>query len=226
MIEALSFSNSSTDDAVVAGKIKIGASSLLVEAALEGPNIVGRLSIVKNTFLGRFSTAGQLFRCIDTDVGAFCSIGDNVLLNAGEHPCAWLTTHNFPFNHAAWNWCPSIRLTEFTDWKPRRRCTVGNDVWIGANAVILTGAKIGDGAVVAAGAVVRGEVPPYAIVGGVPSRIIGYRFDDVTIARLLSVCWWNHPQDRIFSLPVDNISRCLDIIEQWEKPTKPTVGNS
>jgi len=217
-IEALSFTNSGPDDAVVAGRAKIGAATVLIEASLEGPNLIGRLSIVKNSALGRFSTAGQFFRCIDVDVGSFCSIADNVLLNAGDHPHSWLTTHIFPFNHAAWDWCPSVTLPKLTKWKTRDRCSVGHDVWIGVNAVILTGVCIGSGAVIAAGAVVNADVPPYAIVGEVPARIIGYRFDEETIARLLSVCWWDHPLEKILSLPVDDVNQSLELMEQWDKP--------
>ena len=216
MTDALNHVNSGSVDIVIKDRVKIGPATILDKAFLHGPNIIGRMSIVKNSRIGRFSTAGQLFRCIDVDMGAFCSIGDNVLVNAGEHPHAWLTTHVFPFNHAAWDWCPSVELLNLTEWKPRERCSIGNDVWIGANAVILTKARIGDGAVVAAGAIVRSDVPPYAIVGGVPSRIIGYRFDAETIARLLSAQWWQLPMEKIASLPVSNISQCLDLIDEYK----------
>lgn len=215
MIRPLNYCNSETIDVVVADKVKIGTNTILENASLAGPNIIGRMSIVKNSSIGQFSTAGQLFRCIDVDIGAFCSIGDNVLMNAGEHPHSWLTTHIFPFNHAAWDWCPSVDLPNFTEWKTRERCTIGNDVWVGVNAVILTHASIGDGAVIAAGAVVHADVPPYAIVGGVPSRIIGYRFNAPTIARLLSAQWWNLPIEKILSLPVSDINACLDLIEEF-----------
>lgn len=215
MTEALNHVNSGSVDAVIEGKVRIGPATILDKAFLDGPNIIGRMSIVKNSRIGRFSTAGQLFRCIDVDMGAFCSVGDNVLVNAGEHPHAWLTTHVFPFNHAAWDWCPSVELPNLTQWKPRERCSIGNDVWIGANAVILTKARIGDGAVVAAGAIVRSDVPPYAIVGGVPSRIIGYRFDAEVITRLLSTQWWRLPMEKIASLPVSNIIQCLDLIDEF-----------
>ena len=74
---------------------------------------------------------------------------------------------------------------------------IGNDVWIGYEAVVMAGVHIGDGAVVAARAVVTRDVPPYAIVGGVPARIIRMRFDERTIARLLETAWWDWPADRI-----------------------------
>lgn len=74
---------------------------------------------------------------------------------------------------------------------------IGNDVWIGANAIILQGVTIGDGAIIAAGAVVTKDVPPYAIVGGVPAKVIKYRFSDEVILKLLQIKWWDKPEEWI-----------------------------
>jgi len=78
-----------------------------------------------------------------------------------------------------------------------RPVTIGNDVWIGDNAVIMFGSTIGDGAVIGANTVVRGIVPPYSINIGNPSRVVGYRFDEAVIARLLEIQWWNWSEDEI-----------------------------
>jgi acetyltransferase-like isoleucine patch superfamily enzyme len=74
---------------------------------------------------------------------------------------------------------------------------IGNDVWVGANAIILSGVKIGDGAIIGAGSVVTKDIPPYAIVGGNPSQIIRYRFSEDRIAKLLKIAWWNWSEDKI-----------------------------
>jgi virginiamycin A acetyltransferase len=74
---------------------------------------------------------------------------------------------------------------------------IGNDVWVGINAIILTGVTVGDGAVVGAGAVVTHNVPPYAIVGGVPAKILRYRYTEKQIAELLKIAWWNWPEEKI-----------------------------
>ncbi len=97
-------------------------------------------------------------------------------------------------------------MTPFSHTKP---AVIGNDVWIGQNAVIMDGVHVGDGAIVAAGAVVTKDVPPYAIVGGVPARVIKYRFDAGTIKELSELKWWELSDGEIASLPVDNVPACL-----------------
>ena len=93
------------------------------------------------------------------------------------------------------------------------RITVGNDVWIG-NSVNILGANIGDGAVVAAGAVVTKDVPPYAIVAGVPAEIKRYRFNEKTIARFLRAKWWELELEQLDGLPFRDPERCLDLIDE------------
>jgi len=93
---------------------------------------------------------------------------------------------------------------------------IGNDVWIGANAIILQGVTIGDGAIVAAGAVVTKDVPPYAIVGGVPAKVIKYRFPDSTIVKLLEIKWWDKPEEWILE-NVEKFSNVDDFIRFVEE---------
>jgi chloramphenicol O-acetyltransferase type B len=124
-------------------------------------------------------------------IGDYCSIAHDVeILLGGEHRHDWVTT--FPFN-VLW---PSARhLTGH----PRSKgdVVIGNDVWIGAGAIIMSGVAIGDGAVVAARAVVTKDVAPYAMVAGNPARAIRKRFDDDTIRRLLRIRWWDWDEERI-----------------------------
>lgn len=144
-------------------------------------------------------------------MGAYCSAGrGSEAMLVAEHRPDWATT--YPFNvlesslaHIGGN--PTSRGD----------IIIGNDVWLGIGATIMSGVIIGDGAVVATKAVVTKNVPPYAIVGGVPARVIGCRFDDVTIARLLALRWWDWPHDRIvraapYMLDTD-IGRFLEMAE-------------
>lgn len=126
------------------------------------------------------------------DIGSFCSIAQNVTIFAGgEHNLNWVTT--YPLRIAFGN-----QLAE-KDGHPRTKgnTSIGNDVWIGYGATILSGVAVGDGAVIGAGAVVVKDVPPYAVVAGNSARLIRYRFDALTIKRLLEISWWNWPLDKI-----------------------------
>lgn len=127
-------------------------------------------------------------------IGKFCSIARGVVfLLGGEHRVDWVST--FPFNIFLPNW-PTINNAT---GHPRTKgdIEIGNDVWIGQNSLILSGVKIGNGAVIAASSVVTKDVEPYSIVGGNPARLIRYRFDTDTISKLQSIKWWDFPIDEI-----------------------------
>ena len=129
-------------------------------------------------------------------IGRFCSIasGAKFLFNSANHTLSSLSTYPFPIFFEEWG-LPADGVAEA--WDHRGDIVVGNDVWIGYEAVILAGVTVGDGAVIGARAVVTRDVPPYTIVGGVPARTIRRRFPGDVIARLLAVRWWEWPAARI-----------------------------
>ncbi len=98
-----------------------------------------------------------------------------------------------------------------------------NDVWIGDGAVVLQGASIGTGAVVGANAVVTKDVPPYAVVGGIPARVIRYRFRDDIIEELLATEWWEYPLEVLKTLPMGNILETIDILQDLDPSTKAAI---
>ena len=129
-------------------------------------------------------------------IGKFCSIacGAKFLFNSANHTMASLSTYPFPLFFDEWE----LEKTNVMDaWDNKGDIVVGNDVWIGYEAVILAGVTIGDGAVIGARAVVTKEVPPYTVVGGVPAKPIKKRFNDETITELLKLKWWNWSEEKI-----------------------------
>lgn len=125
-------------------------------------------------------------------IGGFCSIADEVtIFGGGEHRTDWITT--FPLRIALGDPLAG------KDGHPATRglTRIGNDVWLGYRAMVLSGVTVGDGAVVGAGAVVASDVPPYAIVAGNPARVVRYRFPQEVVARLLELRWWDWPLEKI-----------------------------
>lgn len=134
-------------------------------------------------------------------IGKFCSIacGAKFIFNSANHTLSSLSTYPFPLFFEEWG----LMREKVTDsWDNKGDIVIGNDVWIGYEAVIMAGVTIGDGAIIGTRAVVTKDVPPYTIVGGVPARLIRKRFPDVTISELLKIRWWDWPRERI----AENIS--------------------
>jgi len=126
-------------------------------------------------------------------IGKFCSIATGVkfIMNGGNHRTDWLTNYPFPvFGHG---WAAAMP----DNWPNKGDTVIGNDVWIGHGVTFMPGVRVGDGAIIASTSVVTADVPPYAVVGGNPAKIIRYRFDEATINLLLAVKWWDWPLDKI-----------------------------
>ena len=129
-------------------------------------------------------------------IGKFCSIacGTKFLFNCANHTLKSLSTYTFPLFYEEWELEKSNTTTA---WDNKGDIVIGNDVWIGYEAVIMAGVHIGDGAIIAARAVVTKDVPPYTIVGGTPAKEIRKRFDAEVIQQLLILKWWNWSTDKI-----------------------------
>lgn len=130
-------------------------------------------------------------------IGRYGSIADGVeILLGGNHRTDWVTTYPFPEWPDLWPGAAGIGGSHAT----RGDVSIGHDVWLGSQCMVLSGVTIGTGAVVAARAVVTRDVPPYAIVGGNPARVIRLRFDEATIAALLASRWWALPRETVVEL--------------------------
>jgi len=135
-------------------------------------------------------------------IGKFCSIGPDVKVGLGIHPTDYFTT--FPAFYSTQKQC-QVSFTDKDHYKELSETLIGNDVWIGENATILSDISIGDGAIVAAGAVVTKDVEPYTIVGGVPAKLIKYRFDENKRKELLSLKWWDNEIEWILNNMPDKV---------------------
>ena len=129
-------------------------------------------------------------------IGKFCSIacGAKFLFNSGNHKMASLSTYTFPLFFEEWD---LEKENVAQAWDQKGDIIIDNDVWIGYEAVILSGVTIGDGAVIGCRAVVTKDIPPYTIVGGVPAKPIRKRFDEETIKELQKIKWWDWPEEKI-----------------------------
>jgi len=128
-------------------------------------------------------------------IGNFCSIasGAKFLFNGGNHKAASYV--NYPFSIFPDQWDKNLKVTD--SWDNKGDIVVGNDVWIGFEALIMTGVTIGDGAIIGSRSIVTKDVKPYEIVAGSPAKVIRKRFDDETIELLLQLQWWNMEDERI-----------------------------
>lgn len=174
-----------------------------LKSVVDNPNIeIGEYTIYndfvndpcdfeKNNVLYHYPINGDKLK-----IGKFCSIacGSKFLFTSANHTLGSLSTYTFPIFFDEWGLdAKNIRSA----WDNKGDIVIGNDVWIGYEAVILSGVTIGDGAIIGTRAVVTKDVPPYTIVGGVPAKPIRRRFDDETIAELLRLRWWDRDKEKI-----------------------------
>jgi acetyltransferase-like isoleucine patch superfamily enzyme len=191
-----------------------------VEITVEAPvQFNGPFQFNEPTRIGAFTYfySGLSVRC--ASIGRYCSIAGGVRIGDYEHPTDWLSTSAFQYNSTrfdfhdtsdAYDKIPDGERTGFRGEGP----VIGNDVWIGARATITRNVTIGDGAVVAAAAVVTKDVPPYAVVGGVPASIIRHRFDEYTVKRLLDLEWWRFTPNQLDQVPFDDIDAAIDEVQR------------
>ena len=186
-----------------------GSGSVIRNTELEGKNMVGSQVKLNNCEIGYASYINHHSVLNGSKIGRYCSIADNVRSGFGHHPLDSISTHPSFFydtrTHLGWSWFESDTAPVYD---PHRRpngedkfiTVIGHDVWIGSHAMIMDGVTIGTGAVVGAGSVVTKDVPPYAIVAGVPAKLIRYRYSAEIIKILLASKWWETSDSEMRSI--------------------------
>ena len=152
---------------------------------------ISRRCVISHSIIGEGCLIGKSTVINNTDIGNYCAISWNITIGGGQHPMKSLMMVNRKFLFDGDNSIHGL------DPVLQTHCKIGNDVWIGAGASIMTGITIGDGAVIGANAVVTKDVPPYAVVVGVPARIIKYRFSESIIKQLLEIKWWSYTKEEL-----------------------------
>lgn len=175
--------------------------------------VIGYNNQVVNSVLGRRTRVKTGCNIYNAKIGNFCAFAENVKLGAGIHPVNFAST-NFIF------YSNTKSIKTFSDDNyflgEHNNIDVGHDVWFGANSAVIGDVKIGSGAVIAYGAVVTKDVPPYTIVGGVPAKVIRKRFSDEIIKRLLEIEWWNL-SDLFFEKHFKLMHNPVELIEFYDQ---------
>ncbi len=207
----------------------IGDGGHISDSAMFEPPCAMKSMHTQHAFdLGAFSYGVSGFYS-EVSVGRYCSFGEEIQVGRGAHPIAWMSTSPLFYAYAGRMFdigADFEESSEYAQFRPSgpgeipvrnshtvndflQRTTIGNDVWIGHGAFILPGVTIGDGAVVAGHAVVTKDVPPYAIVGGNPARILRMRFDPAQCEALMDLAWWRFAPWQLNGTPFANIDNAI-----------------
>lgn len=181
---------------------KIDPTARLREVQLGNWIEIHQFAQIEYSAIGDYSYLQEYVAVADTTVGKMCAIAAMTRIGPPDHPMERISQHRFSYV-PEYYWPEATRDHDFFARRRAVRCAIGNDVWIGHGATILSDVTIGDGAVIAAGAVVTKDVAPYTIVAGVPARVVRRRFPEAIAERLQRLAWWDWPHERLRAAAID-----------------------
>lgn len=173
----------------------IHPTASVVDSVLGAWTEIGPQTEIISSTIGDYSYLCDRCHVMYTRIGKFCSIANHSRLNPSNHPTWRATQHHFTYRSSKFGMGPDD--DEFFAWREKHSVVLGHDVWIGHGALVMPGVTVGTGAVVASGAVVTKDVPPYAIVAGVPAKPLKYRFPSEIQEKLLVLAWWDWEYGRL-----------------------------
>ena len=177
---------------------------------------VGSFNIWENVEFGDFSYTSGFNYIQNAVIGKFVNIAAGVRIGPVFHPLERPTLHHFTYRRRMYGFAEEDDL-EFFRWREEQKVIIGHDVWLGHNAIVMPGVKIGNGAAVGSGAVVTKDVPPYAIVAGVPAKTIRARFAEETAAGLERIKWWDWPYELLKERWRDFLLEAKDFVLKYDK---------
>jgi acetyltransferase-like isoleucine patch superfamily enzyme len=201
-------------DSTLGDRVHVQEGCSIFRSQMESQVVIYPRARLSEVRFGSFSYVNEHALMRSVEVGRFTSIGPHFLCGYGEHPSHLVSTS--PVFYSTRNQCG----TSFADrdyFAEDAETSIGHDVWVGTRVFVRDGVNIGNGAIVAAGAVVVKDVPDYAIVGGVPARVIRSRFADEAIRELLEIEWWNWSEDKLREAQPLFVRDDVDAFIKWAR---------
>lgn len=211
----------STKKYMIDSTCKVWPSRNILDIKCEGYNTIAKNASVFNVKLGFASGISRNSEIINATIGKYTTLAPGVKVVRGQHPTSTIASIHPAFyslkKQYGFTYVDKQKFDEFryADKEKKYSVIIGNDVWIASNVILLEGINIGDGSVVASGSVVTKNVPAYAIVGGVPAKVIRYRFEDDIISFLKELKWWDKDKEWIIKHAdfFEDITKLIEVVK-------------